>query len=906
VAAALEAGRAAVRAAVTSWACVPWRILINGVPLAYVADGGQTAALLRTARRSACIPFDVAVEENPHRRTVSVTGDPGGLRRPLLRLDWDHASGNPLGGVLDALAATAGLPSEALWRDLRRRGAVEYLSKHEEENMTVLESPCEEGVMAWGVTSAQDLPRTHTHCEVHPSMALGAVAASLHFCTFDQSCRSTYFTANKKQVSAAMAPDLTGNAGMKAWYAQAPYTTTWSGSLRRFPPCSVNLLVGVLPLESQNEEDSLVVNADTVARGALHVSMINGFSEDCSAAAQYAHLSRPAGGSSSLLAVTPSGVPRRTPLDTPLGLAPPMSHLRPGDVLIVNSLAGEAGQGGAPSLADDAQTTMDDDGLAAAGPVGGDDDADMGGGHLEDGGGVPGAAPAPARMQGVRDKSALVPAGLGPVEVRDAYVVRGRDNKRLHHSTVVSVRSLAVADKLSSSHGQKGVDGALIPARYMPVTADGQALDIIVNTHAFPSRMTPGQFVEAIAGYACAVTGTTVDATPFNGVDLKALQDKLGGRGPGDPAVGATVSPTCQHVLYSGVTGKRMQGTVFVGVVSYFRLKQMVVDKHHARAQGPNDAKTGGPMDGRAKEGGLRFGEMERDCVQGAGAANVALDRLQYQSDVFLWPVCRMCGKGAMNAAPPGLTAASFNAHAPYCNRCGVPGTVTRVVAPYATKLLFAELSAMGVRVAMDVEEEAHVNPFASCAVGLPRSVPRERKACVPRSQGPPTYRDPTTGKFDATPEAARDRMLGLLAAGPSLAQTPSRAASDACGPAPQDDADEHMDGPDVVPGAAHTPPSPSQAATQDDQCPDDAAVEDGPPRFAVPPLESALPTRNWAFCRQRQPRGSSLWDDVDALLPPSNLDETTECNSCTTVVKPASRAPRKPRVPAKKRATAR
>lgn len=681
--AALAAGRAEVRARVEAWGVRPATVLVGGVLLGYVRDLEEAAGVLRAARRAGRLPFDVAVEAHRPRHQLWVTGDAGGLRRPLFRLDWGHPSGNPLGGVADVAAAVLGLPVELFWAALRRAGVLEYLSKHEEENLLVLGSPCDPEALRGAAGPLE----AFTHCEVHPSLALGTTAASLAFSPNNQACRNTYFTANKKQVAAAMPPVPQGTSSMVAWYPQRTQVTTWSETIRGFPPCSVNLRVGVLAYGGLNQEDSIILNADTVAQGALNVSMLHTFTEDC----------QPGG---------PSGEVQRFCMPTP-------------DTLGLNMGASRGVASTCGPL--DAYRRLREDGVVAPRTLLQPGDAIIGTTGVVQGGGQ-------------RDRSLILSARHGPQIVDDVFWVQGRDGRGVVTVRCHAPRTLQDGDKLTSSHGQKGVQGTQLPARDMPVTDDGMVLDLVVNPHAHPSRMTPGNHKEALVAFLCGLLGVSVEATPFNDVPIGEVMEAL-------KAAGA--SPLCQRVMYQGSTGRRIAGSVFVGQVPIYRLKQMAKDKHHARALGPKAAIFRAAMEGAIREGGLRVGEMEKDCIQGYGAANVAKDRLHEQADPAFIPVCRECGEVGINAAPPGLdrAASTTNRTGPYCLHCKRSGTTVRVAMPYASKVLVSEMQAMAIRTRLELEEEPHVNPYAACAVSMQRDVERERALCGLTVQDPPKFR---------------------------------------------------------------------------------------------------------------------------------------------------------------------
>jgi DNA-directed RNA polymerase III subunit RPC2 len=271
----------------------------------------------------------------------------------------------------------------------------------------------------------------------------------------------------------------------------------------------------------------------------------------------------------------------------------------------------------------------------------------------------------------------------------EPVVFKGRDNAVVDHvfisdkggeqgmvSIKVVTREIRIpepGDKFSSRHGQKGVVGLITPGVNMPFTEQGIVPDMIMNPHGFPSRMTVGKLMELVAGKAGLVQGRFGDGTAFGGDDAKQMGGALLDKG---------FQYFGKEALYSGITGDLMPAYVFFGPIYYQRLKHMVADKMHARSTGPRSLLTRQPTEGRARDGGLRVGEMERDCMVGYGAAMLLNERLLKSSDEFCVDVCAECG------------SLGFHGFCPYCKR---KGTVSSVNLPYAFKLLLQEMLGMGI-----------------------------------------------------------------------------------------------------------------------------------------------------------------------------------------------------------------
>lgn len=263
-----------------------------------------------------------------------------------------------------------------------------------------------------------------------------------------------------------------------------------------------------------------------------------------------------------------------------------------------------------------------------------------------------------------------------------------RDGFDLIKTQLSDTRAPIVGDKLTSRHGQKGVIGATFAPEDMPFTADGMIPDVIMNPHALPSRMTIGQLVEMLTAALCCRVGRFGDGTAFCGhrvEDIAAALEKAG------------MDPAGEHEMFNGTNGEKMKARVFAAPVFMQSLKHMVSDKCHARASGPMHHITRQPTEGRRQDGGLRFGEMERDCLVAHGASALLQERLFIMSDPYRTYVCRRCG---MMAEPP-RDDPGVRARTAHCRSCGDGASVQQVALPFATKLFVQEVTGLNIAMRM-------------------------------------------------------------------------------------------------------------------------------------------------------------------------------------------------------------
>lgn len=263
--------------------------------------------------------------------------------------------------------------------------------------------------------------------------------------------------------------------------------------------------------------------------------------------------------------------------------------------------------------------------------------------------------------------------GIEPIVVERVIITSNLEESFLIKMNLRQHRRPEVGDKFSSRHGQKGVIGLIANQEDMPFNMEGICPDLIMNPHGFPSRMTVGKLKELLAGKSAVVKGTIHDATVFGGTSLQEMESIL---------TDAGYHLKSKEIMTSGITGEPLKAYIYFGPIYYQKLKHMVLDKIHGRPRGPRAVLTRQPTEGRAREGGLRLGEMERDCLIGHGVSMLLIERLMLSSDAYHADVCTKCGLfGYLN----------------WCSSCRSSQNVASIQIPYAYKLLLQELQSMNI-----------------------------------------------------------------------------------------------------------------------------------------------------------------------------------------------------------------
>jgi DNA-directed RNA polymerase subunit B len=484
----------------------------------------------------------------------------------------------------------------------------------------------------------------HTHSEIATFTILGICASTIPYPEHNQSPRNSYQAAMAKQALGIYGTNFQNRVDSRSHvlhYPQAPLVETELMEVMGYKqrPTGQNCVVAVLSFEGYNMEDAIIFNKASIERGLARSTFFRIYEAECR---QYL------GGLKDKFTVPEPGTrgyrgEQYYRLLEPDGIISLESTVAGGDVLI--------GRISPPRFLEEYKE------FEVKGPSMRDTSADM----------------RPSE-NGVVDAIFITESGEGSKLVK----VRVRDQ-----------RIPELGDKFASRHGQKGVIGLIVPQEDIPFTDDGMVPDLIINPHAIPSRMTIGQFIESLSGKAAAARGKPVDGTPFTNEGPDEIRKNL---------IKLGFSHTGSEVFYSGSSGEKFVADVFVGMVYYQKLHHMVADKIHARARGQVQMLTRQPTEGRARGGGLRFGEMERDCLIGHGAAMLLRDRLLEESDKYTLYICENCGQIAFY---------DMKQRKYVCKICDEKAKVAPVIVSYAFKLLLQELQSLCITPKLRLKERA-------------------------------------------------------------------------------------------------------------------------------------------------------------------------------------------------------
>lgn len=648
------------------------RVFINGTWYGITYNPYVLVRLLRLYRRNGLINPFISISWNIRDKEIRIQTEPGRPCRPLLIVENNE--------ILLSKVATN---SKTTWFDLlygslipdkdrndKKYYSDEYISPEHFSNLQgkdytkVIEqlekTQCvveyldiEEENTMYVAMNKDSITSYHTHVEIHPSTAFSIVTQIVPFANHNQAPRVIFHGAQSKQALGIYTTNFNNRFDTASYihhYPQKRIIGTkgghYNGNDRM--PNGTNVIVAIQTFSGFNQEDSIMINKSSVDRGLFHVTAYK----------------------------TLTAVEKTLNANEKVMFTNPI-QMRDNGKVVQNIKHAD-------------YTLLNEDGIIKEESYipRGQDAILLGMVHVRNN--VKevqrGVLIEKQIEQVYRDISLKTDVHYyGTIDrVFVGHQIPGNPN-RICKVRFRKTRKPEFGDKHCSSHGQKGVVGMIISQENMPFTKNGIVPDLIINPHAFPSRMTMGHIMETVFSKLCCLEGTRGDGTVFMPFDKEAVFNSLEEYG---------FDKYGNEILYNGRTGEQIKTEIFMGPIYYYRLKHMVTDKIHSRNTGPKVQLTHQPTSGRSAGGGLRIGEMERDVLLSHGLSQFAKECMMEKSDTYRWGVCRHCGILASYAPKRNIIE---------CLNCGLQD-ISVIETPYAFKLLIQEMEAMGIQIRLSSE----------------------------------------------------------------------------------------------------------------------------------------------------------------------------------------------------------
>jgi DNA-directed RNA polymerase beta subunit len=600
------------------------KVFINGSWVGITHTPQELYLMLKDKKYKGIINIYTSVIFDYKLKEIRVCNDAGRLTRPLLRVKDKNILVN--NNIIDLLNK-----SELNWDSLLTdskidESVIEYIDPEEQSWAMIATKPRD-------IIKKDDSNAIHkyTHCEIHPSTIFGVLASCIPFPEHNQSPRNTYQCAQGKQAMGVYVTNYENRMDKTAYvlnYPTRPLVDTRIMNMIQLNkiPSGTNVIVAIMTHTGYNQEDSLLINQGSIDRGMALVTVYHTEKDEDK---------------------------QKINGDEEIRCKPDASKtkgMKFGNYNKVNSKG---------VIPENTLVENNDIIISKITPI-----KENRNDHT--------------KVIKFEDQSRKYKT-VEETYIDKNYIDRNGEGYNFAKVRLRTVRKPVIGDKFSSRHGQKGTVGNIIPECDMPFTKDGVKPDIIINPHAIPSRMTIGQLKETLLGKVLLELGLFGDGTSFGEFDINDICKEL---------IKLGYESNGNELMYNGLTGEQHECSVFIGPVFYQRLKHMVNDKAHSRSNGPMVNLTRQPAEGRSRDGGLRFGEMERDCMVSHGASRFTKGRMYDASDKYSVYICKKCG-----------LIASYNdsLHIHHCRICDNRTDFAYVEIPYACKLLFQELNTMNI-----------------------------------------------------------------------------------------------------------------------------------------------------------------------------------------------------------------
>ena len=663
------------------------KVILNGLWIGGVTHPSELIKKVKNYRRFGLLPQTVSISLDAQRNTVLIQCDGGRLCRPLFYKDGENNFPFQFPNWLKEDATWEGIISTTLQSKKPRTGRdiSSWSDMYAEKEPTNWDTDYPKAIIEYidnneteSALIAMDATSTgkYTHCELHASTIYGNMTNLINYLEHNPVTRNSFSCGQSKQACSLYHTNYQLRMDKMAVVlcnGQIPLVKTKYMNMftREENPYGENAIVAIMCFTGYNVEDAILLNEASLHRGLFRTTYYTTYE------AFEEKEEESFGGTTETM---------RETTFTNVEL-----EVRKKNMTLCTGYD---------------YSKLDDNGLILENT------------EMTDQLVVIGMTESSKGSEKRSDKSVFPKKGqVGYVD--KAFMTDGEEGKRIAKVRIREERIPNLGDKFASRAGQKGTVGMIIPEANMPFTKNGLRPDIIINPHALPSRMTIGQMIETIVGKTCAFQGTFGDCTAFSKTDkldiFGELLSKHGFHSSGD------------EIMYDGMSGKQVEASVFVGPTYYMRLKHMVKDKINFRARGPNTNVTRQPVQGRANDGGLRIGEMERDSLIAHGVSSFLQESMMERSDKYQMAICNHTGMIAIyNESKNLLYSPNIDGPIRYANvnsslanvsvqplsRFGKSFSLVSV--PYSLKVMIQELRAINVNVQLITED--NIDQFQNMA----------------------------------------------------------------------------------------------------------------------------------------------------------------------------------------------